>query len=130
MKKELEFSHPFWGLSDDGCMPKKSVLFSEGNHDPIEDFFQHNAIFINGRGQTCHSDSYGTIVDFSALEKSLTLLNEEFSPTKEDWIFHLSYWLGNPNMQPPLRLVALTIARKFGVDVAPFEKERLSDKWQ
>ncbi len=123
-KDELPYSHPLGGLSEDGTIPKKELLFE--NTDAMEDFLQHNRIFINPfMGTTCHSDSYGTVVDFAALDKALAVLNEHYQPVAKDWMKHLKYWLGNSNMQPPLRLVALTIARKYGVDI-PKESAKVS----
>lgn len=123
---KLEYSHPLWGLSEDDGIPPKSVLFNSDYQSvmAMEDFLGHNEVFINGFGatkRTCHPDSYGTIVDFDALKKALDFLNETYAPTAEDWKYHLRYWLTNPNMQPPLRLIAFTIAGKLNIDIVELQ---------
>lgn len=78
----------------------------------VEDSLQEAGVFYNGirgPGHTCHSDSYMTCVDFGELEKWYA--KELFS--KEQFEYCIEYWLTNPNMQPPLRLVALTITRRM-----------------
>lgn len=76
----------------------------------IEDHLQANHVFKNGfSGQPCHSDSYMTLVDFAALDAAFA--KSEFSA--ENWKYACEYWNTNENMQPPLRLVGLTIARKL-----------------
>lgn len=76
----------------------------------IEDHLQLSKVFRNGfTGNTCHSDSYMTIVDFAALDAAFA--NSEFSP--EEWKYACEYWNTNENMQPPLRLVGATITRKL-----------------
>lgn len=73
----------------------------------LEDFFQANDVFINPFTQRCcHSDSYGTIVSYENLEKALKALDDQFSPSLEDWKKFLDYEINNPNSQPPLLLVA------------------------
>ena len=122
---KLEFSHPLWGLGEDDGIPAKPVLF-KGTWEStmaMEDFLQHNRVFVNGiTGQTCHSDSYMTCVDYQALDKALGVLEEHYKPTVEDWKAHLRYWLTNQNMQPPLKLVALCLCRKLGVPSALFKE--------
>ena len=93
----------------------------------MEDFLQHNAAFINGFGtekRICHSDSYGTIVDFEALEKAIKLVDETLKPSDDEWMSHVEYWLGNPNNQPPLRMVGFFIARLHNIDVTRFERKK------
>ena len=76
----------------------------------VEDSLQEGSVFLNGiSGKPCHSDSYMTVVDFNKL-------NEWFAKglfTKEQLLPCIDYWKTNANMQPPLRLVALTLARKL-----------------
>lgn len=80
----------------------------------IEDFLQHNEVFKNGiRGTSCNMDSYMTIVDYNALETALEILVEEYKPTAQEWNNIVEAWLGNPNNQPPAKLVAYHIQRKF-----------------
>lgn len=117
---ELPLSDPFWGIADDDGNVTKQSLFATSEEQitnvvwAMEDFLQHNKVFISGiDGRTCHSDSYGTIVDYEALETAVKVLKDKFDLTLDDWKITLDYWLGNPNMQPPLKLVASYIQRKF-----------------
>ena len=76
----------------------------------VEDSLQEAAVFYNGMrgpGHTCHSDSYMTCVDFEKLEKWYA--KGLFS--KEQLEYCIEYWTTNPNMQPPLKLVAFTVSR-------------------
>lgn len=102
-----------WGHGEDEPVPDKTSLFprDEPGHGPstsgMEDFLQHNGVFLNAlRGTPCHQDSYMTMVSYGRLEACLALLKETFAPTLEEWKVLTDEWLGNPNMQPPLRIVA------------------------
>lgn len=76
----------------------------------IEDFLQLQGVFVNGlSGRPCHSDSYLTTVKFDALDAAFSAATF----TKEEWLEAIEYWTTNPNMQPPLRLVAFTIQTKL-----------------
>lgn len=111
------YDNPWWGSSDDGKPPEKSVLFPKPNEHgysntwAIEDFLQHNGVFTNGF-RRCHSDSYMTCVDFAALDKAYNLLFEQYHPTEQDWSGIFKDWIGEIH-QPPMRLVRLTIMRKL-----------------
>lgn len=111
----VDLDNPWWGCSDDGKPPPKAEMFRT-EYDVsygLEDFFQTNGVFVNGiTGRRCHSDSYMTVASFTALDAALKLLEEAYHPTLEDWTPALRYWLENPNMQPPLILVARCIARR------------------
>jgi len=103
-----------------GCESElqKSDLFSKDGADYIweamEDFLQEHEVFKNGlNARPCHSDSYMTIVDFKALNKALDELDKKWKLTLDDWSATLRYWNENPNIQPPLRLVAATIERRY-----------------
>lgn len=75
----------------------------------VEDSLQTAGVFYNGftGRRNCHSDSYGTCVDFAKLAEWQA--GTPFPP--EQLATCIEYWLGNPNYQPPLRLVALTLKR-------------------
>jgi hypothetical protein len=77
----------------------------------VEDSLQNADVFFNGftGRRNCHSDSYGTCVDFATLAQWQA--KAEFPA--ERIAECVRYWLGNENMQPPLRLVALTLERKL-----------------
>lgn len=103
--------------------PKKVRLF--GSQFAMEDFLQEHKVFINGinnRRETCHMDSYGTIVDFQALELALKELENICQATADDWKPLVKGWLGNYNCQMPCRLVALTIAHKYGLETKALQK--------
>lgn len=106
-----------WGFEESSPPPKKEELFPDDELPStwgIEDFLQHNNVFLNGiTGQPCHSDSYMTVLDFKASEKCVTLLEETFKPIKKDWQNLVNSWLGSPNTQPPLRLFAGLLVAKF-----------------
>ena len=126
-----DYNHPLWSLVDldNDKLLEKSCVFT--NEDAITDFLQHNAVFINGitygrnnQKVTCHCDSYGTIVDFEALSKAIAELDKVYQPTAEDWRYFTDHCLGSPNMQPPLRLVALTLCRKYNIPEKQVEMEQ------
>lgn len=72
----------------------------------VEDSLQEAKVFINPRTrQTCHSDSYGTVVDFPPLEKWTKA--RKFSP--EVLQFCCEYWNSNVNVGPTLKLTAAMI---------------------
>ena len=78
----------------------------------VEDSLQEAGIFVNGMtGRTCHSDSYMTAVEYPKLDAWFAAwkVNRNF---EKGLIEHcIAYWKTNPNMQPPLRLVAMTLER-------------------
>jgi len=111
-----------WGLEDDESPPARDTFFPPtddsvwwyGAQMHLEDFLQHNCVFYNLlSGRSCHSDSYMTGVAYQNLEAALDLLQETYAPTAEEMQRHARAWLGNPNMQPPLRLVAVTVQRRW-----------------
>ena len=112
------YDNPWWGLDGSDGAPEKQTLFTQPNKHgysstwAMEDFFQHNNVFMNSRGQRCHSDSYGTLVDFSALDKCLKLLEDQYHPTPDDWRGLVKDWTEGGNHQPPLRLVGGIIKSK------------------
>ncbi len=116
-----DYDHPFWGLQEDnGSFPAKTYLFRKeggGCSYALEDFFQHNGVFINGlRGTKAHSDSYMTIVCYEQLFQCLDILDKEYKPSAKDWLPAYKYWSQNSNMQPPLRLVAWEIKRRYKIN--------------
>lgn len=77
----------------------------------VEDSLQTADIFFNGSTgrRNCHSDSYGTCVDFAKLDAWWNTQKFEIEQIK----YCVEYWKENVNMQPPLRLIAFTLERKF-----------------
>ncbi len=88
----------------------KDAMFSTDDDyslDFFTDFLQERGIFRNGiSGATSHCDSYMTVVDFSALDESLTELADFYAPTKAEWEYLANKIHDGLNMQPPLRIVA------------------------
>lgn len=80
----------------------------------VEDSLQGADVFYNGftGRRNCHSDSYGTCVDFAKLDAWLEATktgDKAFSPDRLRQC--VTYWQTNANMQPPLRIVAAIAAR-------------------
>lgn len=72
----------------------------------VEDSLQEHGIFRSMVDDSPrHQDSYGTLVDFVRLTK----WKAEHKFTPEVIAACLNYWQTNPNMQPPLRLIGLTL---------------------
>jgi hypothetical protein len=113
-----------WGFNADEPVPVKQELFPAPDFKGVstwamEDFLQHNGVFVHGvRGNSCHSDSYMTVMSYDRANKCVDLLQETFSPTPEEWKILTDAWLSNPNMQPPLRLFALLVCRRFNISAA------------
>lgn len=70
----------------------------------IEDFLQDQGVFVSmhDNSRKCHQDSYGTIVEFDALDKAI---HESEFPAGIILVA-LDYWREDLNVQPPLRIVA------------------------
>jgi len=115
-----------WGFKAEDKPPEKVELFPAEDSAPedlwlactsIEDFLQHNGVFVNGiRGTTCHMDSYMTIVEYARLDRCIILLEKHYAPTKEQWRRLTDHWLCNANSQPPARIVGRHICSKFNIE--------------
>jgi hypothetical protein len=74
----------------------------------VEDSLQEAGIFRNGiRDTPCHSDSYMTLVCYRRLDQWMPA--QTFPRDLLDYC--IQYWSTNPNMQPPLRIVAASLKR-------------------
>lgn len=114
-----------WGYkSNDQPPPKERYFPADDCTDDelwgacrwLEDFLQHNGVFVNGiRGTTCHMDSYMTVVEYARLDRCIILLEKHYAPTKEQWRRLTDDWLCNANTQPPARICALHICSKFNI---------------
>lgn len=119
---ESILDNPWFGFDDNVPPPKEGIFKPRNPHGysntwPIEDFLQHAGVFVSGvDNRRCHSDSYMTCVEYSALDAALALLEEQYHPTPDDWLGLLKTWSGG-NTQIPLRLVCLTVARRIGVEI-------------
>lgn len=93
-------------------MAKKQPVKTEFVWDDIlevEESLSAYDIFTNGfTGRKANPDSYGTIVGPKQLDKWIDA--NTFS--SEHLLYCIKYWLNNPNVHPPLRLVALLVKRK------------------
>ncbi len=99
--------------------------YFQNDTSAFEDFLQHNGVFVNGlNGKTSHPDSYLTIILEDQLNKCLDFFEKTFSPTKEEWKFLTDLWLSNPNMQPPLKMVALKICHYNNIEPATVDKSQ------
>jgi len=107
-----------WGWNaDDKPEPKGEIFKAADEPDVlygIEDFLQHNQVFLNGlRNTPCHMDSYMTVVDYKAVDKALKLLHDTYAPTKEDWQVLVDAWDTQPNTQIPAKLVATEVRHLY-----------------
>lgn len=124
MSSSPNFAWPSpWGFNEGDQPPPRAELFPEpnefGNSDTgaFEDFLQHNGVFVNGiSGKPAHSDSYMTILDSAATCAAVKLLEETFTPVQVDWQGLVNTWLGNPNMQPPLKMFATFLVAEFKLE--------------
>ena len=124
-----DFDNPWYLSMEDGKLPSKERFFTKPNEHGysntsfMEDFLQHNWVFIAGFGlekRKSHCDAYGTIVDFAALDVAYNLLVGQYHPTEQDWSGLLKTWDEGVNSQIPLKLVAIVIKHKLA-------KEKLHD---
>jgi hypothetical protein len=114
-----------WGYESSSQPPAKVELFPAEDSAPedlwlactsIEDFLQHNAVFVNGiRNTPCHMDSYMTCVVYARLDRCLEILEKQYAPTKEQWKRLTNHWLCNANTQPPARICALHICSRYNI---------------
>lgn len=110
-----------WGL-ESSDMPDKDELFHSGNTQALEDYLQHNGVFVSSvDGKPRHSDSYGTLLHYERATAAITLLQGKVKPEVEEWLPILRVWLECPNMTPPLRLFAAMVARVIGVEWSIFK---------
>ena len=101
---KYEYGHPFWLLKpelsdfDGDCYLLLLDLFSNGN------------CFLNGlRNTPCHPDSYLTVLDYDAVDKSFKIIQDEFSLPKEKWIAFADYLINHINKQPVTYLLGMHI---------------------
>lgn len=68
----------------------------------VEDYLQGCGVFRNGlTGETCHSDSWGTVVEFESLKTAVKKC--PFPPAQIN--FCRDYWKANINCGPTWKLV-------------------------
>ena len=123
-----------WGFDAADKPPEKGEYFpsmeAPSDHvwsacTRIEDFLQHNAVFVNGiKGTSCHMDSYMTIVIYDRLDKCIALLVEQYEPSKEQWKRLTDHWLTNYNSQLPARIVGIEICHKFGLEIGKVDESQ------
>lgn len=114
MAKELTnypYGHPFWVL--------KPELSDFGGDYPLLllDLFSNGHCFLNGiRNTPCHCDSYLTVLDYDAVDKTFKIIQDEFSLPKEKWLYFADYFIDHINKQPITCLLGLHIKRLIEKD--------------
>ena len=110
MKEAVEYpyGHPFW-------LCKPSIQdFSGDSALLLLDLFQGGHCFLNGIKRTpCHPDSYMTILDYEAVDRTYQIIQTEFSLAKEIWIAFCDYWINHTNVQPITYLLGMHLKRKI-----------------
>lgn len=109
IKDEYPYGHPFWL----GKPPVED--FDDGDNSLLLlDLFQGGHCFLNGIKNTpCHPDSYMTVLDYDAVDKTFKIIQDEYSLPKEKWIGFCDFWLNHTNRQPITCLLGLHLRRKF-----------------
>lgn len=108
------YGHPFW-------LWKPSVEDFVGDCSLVLiDLFQSGHCFLNGfRNTPCHPDSYMTVLDYDAADKTFQIIQDEFSLPRETWIAFCDYWIDHINSQPITNLLGRHIKRKVEKLFAP-----------
>ncbi len=77
------------------------------------DLFQDGHCFLNGfRNTPCHPDSYMTVLDYSAVDKTFKIIQDEYNLPKEKWLAFCDFWVNHTNKQPITCLLGLYLKRK------------------
>ena len=80
----------------------------------IEEYLGDNNVFLSGiNGRPAHSDSYMTILDFSALQKAVGKGNLF---TRQEWTEAAEYWIEVGYLTPTLKILGLTTKRWLSED--------------
>lgn len=109
IKDEYPYGHPFWL-----CKPSVEEFNDGDNSLLLLDLFQNGHCFLNGiRNTPCHPDSYMTVLDYDAVDKTFKIIQDEYSLPKEKWIGFCDFWLNHTNRQPITCLLGLHLRRKF-----------------
>lgn len=109
VKDEFPYGHPFW-------LGKPSIeeFGDSDNTLLLLDLFQGGHCFLNGIKRTpCHCDSYMTVLDYDAVDRTFKIIQDEFSLPKEKWIAFCDFWLNHANRQPITYLLGMHLKRKF-----------------
>jgi len=109
MQDEYPIGHPFWLYK-----PERSEF--DGSDSPLFllDLFNAGHCFLNGfRNTPCHPDSYMTVLNYDAVDKTFKIIQDEYSLPKEKWLAFCDFWLNHTNKQPITCLLGLHIRRKF-----------------
>ena len=108
LEEKYPYGHPFW-------MHKPEIEEFDGDYPLVLiDLFQDGHCFLNGIKNTpCHSDSYMTVLDYDAVDKTLKIIQDEYSLPKEKWLDFCDFWVNHTNRQPITCLLGLHLRRKF-----------------
>lgn len=77
----------------------------------IVDSMQEAMVFVGMDGRLVHADSYGTTVDFSALDKWY----EQQQFAKQQLVQARDYYQQNPNYSPPVKIAFAYLRRRLGI---------------
>lgn len=108
MEEKYPYGHPFW-------LWKPEIEDFDGEFSLLLlDLFQNGHCFLNGfRNTPCHPDSYMTVLDYSAVDKTLKIIQDEYNLPKEKWLAFCDFWVNHTNKQPITCLLGLHVKRKF-----------------
>lgn len=108
LEEKYPYGHPFW-------VHKPEVEEFDGDYPlALLDLFQGGHCFLNGiRNTPCHPDSYMTVLDYDAVDKTFKIIQDEYSLPKEKWLSFCDFWVNHTNKQPITCLLGLHIRRKF-----------------
>ncbi len=78
LEEKYPYGHPFW-------MHKPEIEEFNGDYSLVLlDLFQDGHCFLNGlRNTPCHCDSYMTVLDYDAVDKTFKIVQDEYSLPKE-----------------------------------------------
>lgn len=106
-ENEYPFGHPFWLWK-----PTKAEILSELSLSLL-DLFNAGHCFLNGfRNTPCHPDSYMTVLDYAAVNKTFNIIQQEYSLSKDQWLEFCDFWENHTNKQPITCLLVMEIRRK------------------
>ncbi len=104
--QDYPYGHPFWLIK-----PEKEEFLNQDCYFTLGSF-QDGHCFLNGFKQTpCHPDSYMTILEYSNVEKTFKILQDEYSFDKNFWIEFADCWINHTNKQPITCLLGFEIKR-------------------
>lgn len=95
-----------------------------GKQVRMNDYLVHNRVWVSmwDKSKLSHPDAYGTLVDYGALDRALSILDDNFSPTAGEWEAFVSDTLKNVNFGLAAKAAAIWIASRYEmIDKDPSE---------